>query len=73
MTASSGLQTGVGVPEGILGNGKSIRGGSSRAEDAWAKMMGELPWGSVVKSPPATAGDTGLVSRQGRSHVLWGS
>ena len=29
--------------------------------------------GSVVKNPSASAGDTGLISDPGRSHVLWSS
>ena len=37
------------------------------------KNDGGLPWGSVVKSPPANARDTGPISRQGTSHVLWDS
>ena len=27
--------------------------------------------GSVVKNPPANAGDTGLILDPGRSHMLW--
>ena len=30
-----------------------------------------FPGGSVVKNPPATAGDKGLTPDQGRSYVLW--
>ena len=29
-----------------------------------------FPGGSVVKNPPANAGDTGLIPGSGRSHVL---
>ena len=30
-----------------------------------------LPGVSMVKNPPATAGDTGLIPDRGRSHMLW--
>ena len=30
----------------------------------------EFPGGTVVKNPPANAGDTGLSPGQGRSHML---
>ena len=36
------------------------------------KLWG-FPSGPEVKNPPANAGDTGSVSRLGRSHMLWGS
>ena len=32
-----------------------------------------LPWCSVVKNPPANAGDTGSIPDLGRFHVLRGS
>ena len=32
---------------------------------------GGLPGGSVVKNPPAKAGDASLIPDLGRSHVLW--
>ena len=32
-----------------------------------------FPGGSVVKNPPANAGDTGSIPDPGRSHVLWGN
>ena len=31
----------------------------------------DFPGGPVVKSPPASAGDTGLIPGLGRSHMLW--
>ena len=31
------------------------------------------PGGSVVKNPPANAGDTGWIPRPGRSHMPWSS
>ena len=31
----------------------------------------DFPGGSVVKNPPANAGDTGSSPGPGRSHVLW--
>ena len=30
-----------------------------------------FPGGSVVKNPPANAGDMGLIPGPGRSHMLW--
>ena len=30
-----------------------------------------FPGGSVVKNPPANAGDTGLIPGPGRSYMLW--
>ena len=33
--------------------------------------MGDFPDGAVVKNPPASAGDTGLIPGLGRSHMLW--
>ena len=32
---------------------------------------GEFPGGTVVKNPPANAGDVGLSSGPGRSHMPW--
>ena len=32
--------------------------------------MADFPGGSVVKNPPADAGDTGSISGPGRSHML---
>ena len=32
-----------------------------------------LPGGSVVKNPPANAGDTGLIPGPGRFHMPWGN
>jgi len=32
-----------------------------------------FPGDSVVKKPAAKAGDTGLITGGGRSHVLWNS
>ena len=32
-----------------------------------------FPRGSVVKNPPANAGDTGSIPDPGRSHMLWGN
>ena len=31
----------------------------------------DFPGGTVVKNPPANAGDTGLIPGLGRSHILW--
>ena len=37
------------------------------------KKAGDFFGGSVVKYPPANAGDTGLIPDEGRSHMLWGN
>ena len=31
----------------------------------------DFPGGAVVKNPPASAGDTGLIPGLERSHMLW--
>ena len=33
----------------------------------------DFPGGLVVKNPPASAGDTGLIPGLGRFHMPWGS
>ena len=33
----------------------------------------DFPGGSLVKNPPANAGDTGSVPGPGRFHMLWGN
>ena len=33
----------------------------------------DFPGGTVVKNPPANAGDTGSSTGPGRSHMLWGN
>ena len=33
------------------------------------KEKGDFPGGTVVKNPPANAGDTGLIPGPGRSHM----
>ena len=35
------------------------------------KMAGGFPGGTLVGSPPASAGDSGSIAGQGGSHVLW--
>ena len=47
-----------------------VSGSSNRGR--WCiKIRGlDFPDGAVVKSPPASAGDTGLTPGPGRSHVL---
>ena len=42
-------------------------------DDADKKYFWEFPGGAVVKNPPANAGDTGLISGPGRSHMPWSS
>ena len=43
----------------------------------WIDLEINVPWdfpgGAVVKNPPANAGDTGLISGPGRSHMPWSS
>ena len=34
-------------------------------------IFSDFPGGTVVKNPPANAGDTGSIPGPGRSHVLW--
>ena len=34
-------------------------------------ILGGFPGGTVVKNPPANAGDTGSSPSPGRSHMLW--
>ena len=36
-------------------------------------LVKDFPGGSVVKNPPANAGDTGSIPAQGRSHMLQSS
>ena len=39
-------------------------------EAIWGKIVFlGLPWGAVVKNPPANAGDTGSSPGPGRSHM----
>ena len=35
------------------------------------KEIWGFPGASVVKNPPASAGNTGSIPEPGRSHVLW--
>ena len=44
--------------------------GSTRAKQAIKKQLEGFPGGTVVKNPPANAGDTGLSPGLGRSHML---
>ena len=37
------------------------------------KLMGELPNGSVVRNPPASAWDMGSIPGLGRFHMPWGN
>ena len=32
---------------------------------------GDFPGGTVIKNPPANAGDMGSIPGPGRSHMLW--
>ena len=34
-------------------------------------LFRDFPGGTVVKNPPANAGDTGSIPGPGRSHMLW--
>ena len=42
-----------------------------RDEDRFKNIIGGFPGGTVVKNPPANAGDTCLSPGPGRSHMLW--
>ena len=44
-----------------------------RLLSGWIKtrLMGDFPGGTVVKNPPANAGDTGSIPGRGRSHMPW--
>ena len=43
-----------------------------RQENTVVESLGlDFPGGPVVKNPPANAGDTGLISGPGRSHMPW--
>ena len=33
----------------------------------------DVPGGSVIKNPPVSAGDTGLIPGLGRFHLPWGT
>ena len=35
------------------------------------KKPGDFPGGTVVKNPPASAGDMGSIPGSGRSHMPW--
>ena len=35
------------------------------------QILGDFPGGTVVKNPPANAGDTGSCPGPGRSHMPW--
>ena len=46
----------------------------SLCHTASVKMsLSDSPEGSVVKNPPAKAGDSGLIVDPGRSHMPWSS
>ena len=42
----------------------------NRSLEIFKKMWRGFPGGSVVKNPPANAGDTSLLPDLGRSHML---
>ena len=44
---------------------RAVRHPSGDVEEA----VGDFPGGSVVKNPPASAGDMGLIPGLGRSHM----
>ena len=35
------------------------------------EWFGDFPGGTVIKNPPANAGDTGLIPGPGKSHMPW--
>ena len=41
--------------------------------EIFKSFVSGLPWGSVVETLPANAGDTGLTPDLGRTHILWGN
>ena len=50
----------------------------SKSPICWLKLNQKLdevafPGGSVVKNPPANAGDMGSIPGPGRFYVLWGN
>ena len=59
----------------MQGKGPSLAG--ARAWGHWwlgdKLVPGGFPGGSVVKNPPANAGDMGLIPGLGRSHMLQSS
>ena len=40
-----------------------------KRKDQYLKVISDFPGGAVVKNPPANAGDMGLSSGPGRSHM----
>ena len=59
---------GTNIPElGIL---TRLRMPISQQETSHQKPLEGFPGGTVVKNPPANAGDTGLSPGPGRSHML---
>ena len=43
---------------------------SAAKEREYRKQLQGFPGGSVIKNPPAKAGDLGLIPGLGRSHML---
>jgi len=41
------------------------------SEKEWIYAYQGFPGGTMVKNPPANAGDRGLISDTGRSHMRW--
>ena len=46
---------------------------NKKSNNVIEKMGQGFPGGSVVKNPPANAGDIGSTSAPRRSHMLWGN
>ena len=47
------------------------REGMQRWRSGQEIIVQDFPGGTVVKNPPANAGDTGSIRGPGRSHMLW--
>ena len=70
---TSDFLVGLGITWMSMGGGQgSMRGYETNMGKGWSiifKKSGDFPGGSVVKNPPTSAGDTGLIPGPGRSHM----
>ena len=58
-------------PEGNLELGHRFPPQPTPVEMGWPSFQEQVFWASLVKSLPASAGDTGSIPDPGRSHVPW--
>ena len=65
VTLQRGLVIGKGVIVAVFANNLS------HTSMVFKSVSGGFPGGTVVKNPPANAGDTGSSPGPGRSHMLW--